>query len=486
LNRSSIIKAGILIIWIVLLALLIKRDVLIETIDTREIQVLDNAERQEFQGIYFKNKKIGYVKSSYTSNDDHSFQVEQKGYMVLNILETSHPVDLHLNATLNSNSRLKNFSLSFKSPFYRMTARGEVKNKQVRFTLTTNSSVIHDTVQLGDIPMLSTTRRGFLLRKNMAVGDKIKVPWFDPISLTGKDSIIEYRGKEKILINKRIFNLHHFLEKFNGARINIWLDDEGKVVKEESPAGFVFIREPEFKATRLDKTSSELLSAVAVQIKGKMTPLANRQSIRYKLQLPDISSFNIDGGRQSLTGNIVTLHKERIDNKTASDDNSHQDMKAWLLSTPYIQVNHPEITKLRQSIIGQEKNRASQVNLLADWVYNNIEKRPVVGLPDALTTLKNRTGDCNEHAALFTALARNSNIPTRFVAGVTYHLDGFYYHAWNEVYINDQWVSLDTTKNQLPADLGHIRFVEGGIKAQLRIGALLGQLGIEVLPDAQQ
>jgi transglutaminase-like putative cysteine protease len=122
-----------------------------------------------------------------------------------------------------------------------------------------------------------------------------------------------------------------------------------------------------------------------------------------------------------------------------------------------------------------------KVKVLASWVYENLEKKPVLGLPDAVSTLENLRGDCNEHSALFAALARNAQIPTRIAAGVTLHQGAFYYHAWNEVCIGGSWISLDTTLNQLPADLGHLKFVEGETKEQVRIGALLGKLKIEVL-----
>ena len=124
-----------------------------------------------------------------------------------------------------------------------------------------------------------------------------------------------------------------------------------------------------------------------------------------------------------------------------------------------------------------------KTKILARWVFETLEKRPVLGIPDALTTLHAKKGDCNEHAALFAAMARNTGIPTRIVAGVTYHQGSFYYHAWNEVCLDEQWVSLDTTKNQIPADVTHIKFVEGETKEQVRIGGLIGRLKIEVLPD---
>ena len=59
----------------------------------------------------------------------------------------------------------------------------------------------------------------------------------------------------------------------------------------------------------------------------------------------------------------------------------------------------------------------------------------------------------------------------------------FYYHAWNEVCINGEWISLDTTMNQLPADVTHIKFVQGETNEQMKIGSLIGNLKIEILVD---
>ena len=134
-----------------------------------------------------------------------------------------------------------------------------------------------------------------------------------------------------------------------------------------------------------------------------------------------------------------------------------------------------------ESIIANTTNDLQKVRELINWVYVNIEKKPVLSIPDAVTTLRTRVGDCNEHAALFAALSRSVSIPARVAAGVTYHDGTFYYHAWNEVCINGKWISLDTTNNQFPADVSHIKFVEGETIEQVKIGSLLGRLTIEIL-----
>jgi transglutaminase-like putative cysteine protease len=159
------------------------------------------------------------------------------------------------------------------------------------------------------------------------------------------------------------------------------------------------------------------------------------------------------------------------------------DSASSLVATPYLQADHQEVIAIAREISAEAATPLDKVEKLAHWVYHNIDKRPVIGLPDALTTLSSRRGDCNEHAALFAALARATGIPTRIASGVTVQRGAFYYHAWNEVCLDNRWLSLDTTTNQFPSDLGHIRLVVGEIQEQLRLSGLLGTLRIEVIAE---
>jgi transglutaminase-like putative cysteine protease len=117
---------------------------------------------------------------------------------------------------------------------------------------------------------------------------------------------------------------------------------------------------------------------------------------------------------------------------------------------------------------------------LNEWVYTTLEKKPVVSIPSALEILEQRAGDCNEHTTLFTALARAVGIPTRMAGGIVYMDDGFYYHAWPEVWLG-QWTAIDPTFNQFPADATHIRFVIGNLDQQTEIMRLVGKLKVDVL-----
>ena len=474
-------RIALLIIWVFLFAALLKRDYFIKSIDVREEQIIKRGREESFAGIYFQNERIGFVKNRLTESGTDAYVLNQDAFLYLNILNESHPVDMRIRATLSRGMLLKDFVFHFTSPFYKMDAQGEVDGREVHFSLTTGKEKITDIIRLDKQPFLSTSNRSYLLKQNLQPGEKFKIPYFDPISLSGKDTVMEYKGQEKILVNKRIYTLHHFVENFSGVRINSWLDDEGKVIKEESPAGFVFIAEPEFKATDIKAKGREILSSVSVPILDGSMDLSGRTSIRYQLTLPAGTVFDINKDRQRLNGDILTMQLESLPEPGAM---ACQGYEEELASTPYIQTKNKRITELARAETGGESSDMERVRMLAGWVFTNLEKRPVLGIPDALTTLSTKMGDCNEHAALFAALSRNVGIPTRVVAGVTFFENAFYYHAWNEVCLDDSWYSVDTTKNQFPADLSHIKFVEGETNEQVRIAALLGKLKIEIMDPA--
>ncbi|THB78164.1 MAG: transglutaminase domain-containing protein [Desulfobulbaceae bacterium] len=478
-----LIKIGLFILWMTLFSMLLGRDYFIETIDTREAAALERAERTVFQGIYFKDNKIGYVENQFLPEGEQ-IVLRQKAHMQLNISAQTHVIDLDMEATLDSGNRLQTFTFTFSSPFYRMAAAGQVDGNTVSYTLETGSSTIQDSMVLAKPPLLATTRRAYLLIQGIESGEKRRIPWFDPISLTAKESILEYRGKEQVLIHGRIFNLHRFNENFSGARVSSWLDDEGNVVKEESPAGFVFLKEPEFKAKQIDSESTELLSSVAVQIVGEMIDLGSTTVAHYRLSLPDDHQFILNHGRQQFTDGLLIVTLETIP-ETSTDEQVPLGFEKYLAATPYIQADAENIIAKSTELTSGATTSLEKVKMLADWVHNALEKRPVIGIPDAVTTLNNLRGDCNEHASLFAALSRAAGVPTQIAVGVVYHKEAFYYHAWNEVYLAGQWVSLDTTTNQFPADLSHLRFTGGGLQEQALIGSLLGSLKIEPLPNKQ-
>ena len=112
----------------------------------------------------------------------------------------------------------------------------------------------------------------------------------------------------------------------------------------------------------------------------------------------------------------------------------------------------------------------ARVEKLTRYVNALLDKKPTVSLPSAREVLRTKVGDCNEHTALYVAMARSIGIPARIAVGLVYVrgvTGAFYYHAWPEVYIDEGsgrglWLPVDPTLNEFPADATHLRLARGG------------------------
>ncbi len=64
--------------------------------------------------------------------------------------------------------------------------------------------------------------------------------------------------------------------------------------------------------------------------------------------------------------------------------------------------------------------------------------------PNINDTFRTNTGICYDYSVLFAAMARSLGIETKLVKGYANYAPTTY-HAWNQVLINGEWVTIDTT-----------------------------------------
>lgn len=76
-----------------------------------------------------------------------------------------------------------------------------------------------------------------------------------------------------------------------------------------------------------------------------------------------------------------------------------------------------------------------------DWGI--LDKLPSRYVPDIEKTYKTQKGICYDYSALFAGMLRSVGIEAKLVKGYRDEIDG--YHAWNEVFVNNEWRIIDTT-----------------------------------------
>jgi transglutaminase-like putative cysteine protease len=210
------------------------------------------------------------------------------------------------------------------------------------------------------------------------------------------------------------------------------------------------------------------------------------EELRFVVSGVSLEGFDLDGGRQELRGDTLVVRREvwRDLDPGYSLPYPRMDLREALEPEPLIQSGDPGVLQMARRVAGVRNFNAPPpriaVERLNTAVFRSMEKEVTLSIPSAKLVLQTLRGDCNEHTILFIALARAIGIPARSAVGLVY-LDGtFFYHAWPEVWLGE-WVAVDPTFGQAPADAAHIRFVTGSLIHQVEIARLIGNLRIEVV-----
>lgn len=348
------------------------------------------------------------------------------------------------------------------------------------------------------IPLLFASRDG------PRVGTERRLTVFDPMALAPREVTVRVAAESLFVVPDsavrdaqtkrwrvaRTDTVRAWHLESDGV-LSAWTDRRGRMV-EGTLLGLVPLRrtayEIAYDAWNEDAAAGRLTSTRDIQETTAIAasaPISDRRrlpTLRVVLRGADLSGFDLDGARQRLWGD--TLQVERADDAALraayalpSTDSA---LAEYLRAEPLIQAHAPAMRALADSIIGDTRDPRIAAERLVRWTRDSLEKRISFSVPDAMQVLRTRAGDCNEHSQLYVALARAAGLPARTVAGLAYVRGKFYYHAWPEVYLGE-WVPVDPTFGQFPADAAHLRFVTGGFTRQAELLRLIGALEIDVL-----
>jgi hypothetical protein len=147
-----------------------------------------------------------------------------------------------------------------------------------------------------------------------------------------------------------------------------------------------------------------------------------------------------------------------------------------LAATALLPVGHPQMAALAARAVDGIRDPGRQAAALTRFVHEYLSYQDGVTDRSVLDLLEHPSGDCTEFADLLTTLARTLGIPSRTVFGLAY-ADGvspaFRFHAWNELWVDDGWLVVDPTWNQLVVDATHIPLpADPALALQLLSGAL--------------
>jgi len=484
--------AGITVLILFAFLLLIRLDWLQLPGQPSPVQHLSKSEKAEASDIWMQvmqhGRKIGYAHRILTPQEN-GYGFADELFMRINTMGVIQGLSFSTQGTLNPDMTLATFHVHLASNMFRFEAKGKIVGKTLTVLVRDNSRGEESRYEilLKEPPSTSGNIAERMFRSGLKKGETKTFHIFDAASMGVRPVKATVLGEEDMRMGNTSRRLTKISVEFLGTRQHAWLDREGHLVREEGLLGLSLERVEEAEAkTGLDADTAKGIDMTELASIASNKPIQEPQKLTVlKMRLLGIEDrrFALSGGRQLYQNGVLTIRKEFLAGEEAKRDPAKENLADHLRPSPFIQSDHPDIIDALKGIVAPNDGPGAKSKKIVHWVYHHLEKQPVLSVSNAVETLKQRRGDCTEHAVLVAALARAAGIPATIETGLVYQRGRFYYHAWNVFWLGEGkgWMTADAVFNQIPADVTHIRFVRGEMQEQLDLIGLIGRLQVEII-----
>jgi hypothetical protein len=446
----------------------------------------------KWSGIYYRGDKIGFSVGQTTPIED-GYEIREDGRYQMVLLGSPTAVSTSTLAVVDRAFALRRFEFSLDPGTGPTVISGQLEGRRLHLKISNTAGEREEVRELDEAPALPLNLPRSLAARGLEAGQTFEVSVFDPTSLRNAPMTVEVQAREVVRAAGRPVPAFRVESRFAGVVTRSWITDVGEVVKEESPTGFLVIRETPERARTLavpGQVQTDLLQAAAL-VPSPPTRIDDPTTVELlRVRISGIEGFeeaDLQGAGQSWSEGVIEVRDPRGLLPGPRDP----DLERYTRPEPFIESDaEPIRAEAERGVALATDDPRSRAEHLLRHVHSLLEKKPTVSLPSALEVLKTRVGDCNEHTALYVAMARSLEIPARIAVGLVYmsgSMGGaFYYHAWAEVWIAEEdgrglWLPVDPTLNQFPADATHVRLVRGGLDRQAAILGLFGQAELSVV-----
>jgi hypothetical protein len=434
---------------------------------------LDELVRTEWYGAYVLGRKAGYVVvvGERAKRDGADVFIDRaEARLVMKVADETLTVRLELGLLYEAAPPYRLVGVETEERTAQTTSRLRAvrDGDELAVTRLRHGRITNKRMPAPRHTLVDTQRLEQFVEGNPEPGDTVAYLDFDPDALVDKETTArveevvekEWRGE-----TRRVFVLE--LDDGESTSTRHLLED-GTVIKDAYGSTIVLKREDEETARTLPDEAAWLDVRRTIAVAGLDTKGDEIGELVLAIAgMPD--GVVVDRATQRVARGedgalIVTLTPGVVPDEPLVTETDRERLGEYLDATDEIQSDHARIRRRAQRIVRGVDDPAAQARRICRWVHRHVEGRDAGNYETALDVLRHLEGDCTEHALLFVALCRAAGIPARQVSGLVYSGPAeraFAMHRWAQVYVGE-WVDVDPTLNQFPADATHIELdVEG-------------------------
>ncbi|MEA2062790.1 MAG: transglutaminase-like domain-containing protein [Gemmatimonadota bacterium] len=452
-------------------------------LNIRPVRLAGLTSRSDWYGVYFQDRKIGY--SNFTVEPQDSLLVlTDRTFLSFTMIGQPQKVDTYLRAVTDDSLALVSFVFSLRGEDTRFGLRGRVEDDELVLSITTAGETRIERIGLEEPPHLPGTVQLLLADLQLEAGKRFSIQVFDPASLANMPLEIEVAGRDTIEHGGLSVPVWHMRQNMAGMLVDTYLDDTGRTIEERSRIGYRLVLETEEEARAGSRSgqAADLNQLVSIAVDRPLPSPRTISRLTVQFEGLDGDTLGLSGGVQSYRDGVLEIVAAALPPEGSELDTVPTAiLEDFTTPSLFVQSEHPRLLALAAGIVNLNDGPVEKVRSIVGWLGANITKKPTFSIPNTLEVMERRSGDCNEFAVLFCSLARAAGIPARIAMGLVYLEGAFYYHAWDECFIDGFWVPVDPVFGQFPADATHLRMIAGDMDRQVEILPLVGSLGISVI-----
>jgi hypothetical protein len=451
---------------------------------------------EEWLTVSFLGAKIGYVHTVIKEIKEGGHLLETRAVMKLKVAEEIQITSLSEEAFFDEKMELKGF-------YYRQTIGNqglEVTGKPAAGGLELKTRPTggeeKTTILEREEPIFPISSLGLILfHRGVQEGKKYKLSALLEPLLTVVPVEITVGPMESVDLNGEKKEGFRITAAYGGFTSTSWVEESGLTIKEVSAEGFESFRVTEEEALSFDAeglvTAERFLMATRIRSDRPLEDFQLITGMTVRLEGFPTGFFPPEGAFQrvveqqeyldnaGIPRNRISLEILKPSPLGVNGRGGGRDHMGYLQDHPFLQCSHDSIARLASELTGEPEGNWEKASAVKKWVHGNLKKEMVDSF-SALQALESGGGECQAHANLMTAICRAAGIPARVVAGIVWtdQWQGFFYHAWVEIWDEGTWYPMDPTLGRETAT--HIKLMDDGWSDQWRLIGVIARLKISV------
>jgi hypothetical protein len=441
--------------------------------------------RSDWYGLYLKDKKIGYFRTTRDRKGDFFRETET--------------FSIKLSSFGQRSEVLYNQSTTFENkPPYRMmrTEMDQQSNptppekillvrndKGFEYSYRTGAETTRKQIADIDYTLADALASDLWIRRGPQEGEKALFRHFDIKDAkihTLSSKVLAAKSSLVAGVNVRYFEVENESSK-EMLRFLTRHDDQGRTLS--SVIAIFDLRLETEEQAKNTEYSQDLFVLGMVKSDRPLGRTKNVTELVVQVEGKEGEVFE-DGPRQQIApgpgGSKLLKLGKKYGRPTPATE---KEIAECLEETNAYSISHPRVKALAAEAVGDAKTPEEKVRRIVSFVNSYIRPSLSATIPTIHDLMDKRQGDCKSYALLVTNLARASGVPAREISGLLYIGDdqkAFGGHAWNEVVLGGVWVPVDATLRETEVDATHVSFGTE-YKAAKNLLTTLGKLSFKVV-----